>query len=356
MQPPKTTRIAELDGLRGLAALAVVAAHYVGEVRHGLAALTIGWYAVDFFFVLSGFLMGSIILKHHAETGFLKSFYTRRAARIIPIYFVVITLTLTLAALTAVHPWAEHPFSPPTYFLFLTNFALSFSDGGGEWLKPAWTLAVEEQFYLLLPLIIIFTPRRFLLGTLVALCAAALLYRAALHGINPVAALTLLPGRMDLLFGGVILAYVMQHHDLTRHPRAIRLTPLVALCALLAITLVSRDHLFPVLNPTLLTIGFGAFLLAVLYGAPEGRRYRSPLLGFFGRISYALYLIHQPVAGLLHGLVLGSAPDVETAPQIAVTALSFAVSVGLAAASWKWFESPILARVPVANHARHARA
>lgn len=344
MPTPKMTRIAELDGLRGLAALAVVVAHYLGEVRHGFTALTVGWYAVDFFFVLSGFLMGSIILKRHAEIGFLKSFYLRRAARIIPIYFVVVSATLGLAALTQGHLWSDHPFSASTYFLFLTNFAVSFSSGGGEWLTPAWTLAVEEQFYLLLPLIVIWLPRRFLLATLCTLCAAALLYRIAVHGVNPMAALVLLPGRMDLLFGGVIVACVKQQFDFSRHLRTIRLIPLAAIGFLLGVTLFSPDRVFPVLNPTLLAICFSAFLLAVLYGAPEGARYRSPWLRFFGRISYALYLIHQPVAGLLHGLLLDSAPDIATLPQIAVTALSFAVSVALAAASWRWLESPILAR------------
>ena len=95
-----TKRIPELDGLRGVAALAVVVAHYLGEVPHGFAALMIGWYGVDLFFVLSGFLMGSIILNHHTEPRFLTSFYRRRAARIIPIYFVVVCATIGLAALT----------------------------------------------------------------------------------------------------------------------------------------------------------------------------------------------------------------------------------------------------------------
>lgn len=339
-------RIPELDGLRGLAALAVVVAHYVGEVPHGITALTIGWYGVDFFFVLSGFLMGSIILNHHHEPGFLKSFYWRRAARIIPIYFVVVCTSIWLAAWTRGNAWADHPFDAPVYLLFVTNLAMSFWGGGGEWLKPTWTLAVEEQFYLLLPLLVLWTPKRFLLGTLLGLCGVAILFRYAFHESNPIAALTLLPARMDLLLGGVVLAYGLQRFDLTRYLQAFRVIPLIAMVALLIVALGSREHLFPVFNATLLAVAFVSFVAAVLLGAPEGQRFRSRTLGYFGRISYALYLIHQPVSGLLHGLLLNGTPDIGSLSQIAVTVLAFAVSVALAGASWKWLEQPILKRVP----------
>ena len=339
-------RISELDGLRGVAALAVVIAHYFGEVPHGVRALTFAWYGVDFFFVLSGFLMGSIILSHHTEPGFLRSFYVRRAARIIPIYFVVVCATLLLAALAQGTDWGDHPFAAPVYLLFLPNIAMSLWGGGGEWLKPTWTLAVEEQFYLVLPLLIIWTPKRYLLAVLLTLCGAAIGFRYAFHESNPLAALTLLPARMDLLLGGVVLAYAIKHFDLSRHVQLFRVVPLVAVLGLLVVVLVSRDWLFPILNPTLLSIGFGSFVLAVLLGAPEGRRYRSPVLIYFGKISYALYLVHQPVAALLHGVLLNATPDVGTIAQIAVTVLACAASVGVAAASWTWLEQPILKRVP----------
>jgi peptidoglycan/LPS O-acetylase OafA/YrhL len=304
------------------------------------------WYGVDFFFVLSGFLMGSIILSHHAEPGFLRSFYLRRAARIIPIYFVVVGATILLAALAKETVWGDQPFDAPIYLLFLPNVAMSVWGGGGEWLKPTWTLAVEEQFYLVLPLLVIWTPKRFLLAVLLALCGAAVFFRYAYHDLNPLAALTLLPARMDLLLGGVVLAYAIKHFDLSRHVQMFRVVPLIAVLALLVVVLVSREWLFPILNPTLLSIGFGSFLLAVLLGAPEGRRYRSPVLTYFGQISYALYLVHQPISGLLHGVLLNGRPDVGSISEIAVTMLASAVSVAVAAASWKWLEQPILKRVP----------
>lgn len=340
-------RIEELDGLRGLAAIIVVIAHYFGEVAHGLRALTIGWYAVDFFFVLSGFLMGSIILRRCGEKGFLKAFYLRRAARILPVYCLVVAITIALAGMTQGHEWSDRPFPAAVYYLFITNFAMSFSEAGSEWLRPTWTLSVEEQFYIVLPLLLWLTPRRLLPGLLCLLVAAALLFRYLVRPENEIAALTLLPARMDLLLAGVAVALAAQRADLSRYLSIFRIVPLVAVLTLLVVALASRQTLFPLLSPTLLAIGFAFFLLAVLHGAPEGARYRSPWLQYFGRISFALYLIHQPVSGLMHGLLLDGKPDIATFAQVGVALLSVAVSVGLASASWVLIEAPILKRVPV---------
>ena len=163
-------RIPELDGLRGLAAIGVVIAHYFGEVPHGFSVFTVGWVGVDIFFVLSGFLIGSIILEQHGQPGFFKDFYRRRFARIVPIYTAVCVLTLAAAALSVGHPWSDTPFSPGVYAAFGANIVMGISNTPGDvWLRPTWTLDVEEQFYLLLPIVICVTPRKLLLP-LVVLC------------------------------------------------------------------------------------------------------------------------------------------------------------------------------------------
>src|SRR4051794_18565264 len=82
------SRIPELDGARGIAVLAVVISHYLGEVEHGFAGLRFGWVGVNLFFVLSGFLIGSIILERKDSSNFFSVFYARRALRILPVYFV----------------------------------------------------------------------------------------------------------------------------------------------------------------------------------------------------------------------------------------------------------------------------
>ncbi len=92
-------RVVELDGLRGLAALVVVVAHYFGEVPSGISALTAGWLGVDVFFVLSGYLIGSLILENRHAPNFFSVFFLRRACRILPVYLVTISAVFLALAL-----------------------------------------------------------------------------------------------------------------------------------------------------------------------------------------------------------------------------------------------------------------
>ena len=333
-------RIPELDGLRGLAAVLVLIAHYFGYVPHGTKALAFDWLGVDLFFVLSGFLIGSIILADHAQPNFFFSFYLRRAARIVPVYGIVCGASLALAAVLDGHAWSDHPFSPMVYAAFISNVAVGLRGGGGVWLSPTWSLAVEEQFYLLLPLLIVLTPKRWLDPLLVLLWLGATLFRAAVIEPHVVAAVVLLPARMDLLLGGVLIARLRQEIDLARYLPALRAIPIVAL--LICASLYPNGHLFIIFSPALVSIAAGAFILAIVQGVPEGARFRAPLLRYLGQISYALYLVHEPVAGVLHGLIRDATPDINGVAPMAVTLLSIAVSIGLAAASWKWIERPIL--------------
>jgi peptidoglycan/LPS O-acetylase OafA/YrhL len=333
-------RIPELDGLRGVAALLVLIAHYFGYVPHGTKMVAFDWLGVDLFFVLSGFLIGSIILAEHAQPNFFASFYLRRAARIVPVYGIVCAAALALSHLLAGHAWSDQPYSPIVYAGFVSNVALSFGGGGGEWLRPTWTLAVEEQFYILLPLLIVVTPKRWLDPLLVVLWLGATVFRAAVVQDNVVAAFVLLPARMDLLLGGVLIARLRQEVDLSRFLGVLRIIPPIAL--MLCGTLYAAEGLFIIFSPALVSIAGGAFILALAQGAPEGARLRMPLLRYFGRISYTFYLVHIPVAGMLHGLILDARPDINGVAPVAVTVLSIAVSIGLAAASWTWIERPIL--------------
>jgi peptidoglycan/LPS O-acetylase OafA/YrhL len=335
-------RIVELDGVRGMAALVVVVSHFFGEVAHGTRLFSFGWLGVDVFFVLSGFLIGSIILEQHEKPRFLRIFYLKRAARIIPVYAVVCIFALIAAALTAGHVWSDHPYGAGVYGAFGTNIAMSLFGGGGEWLRPTWTLDVEEQFYLIMPILICFTPRKFLPPLLIALWISATAARFALHGTNPLAALSLLPCRMDLLLSGVMIALLNRSFDLSRYLTFLRVAPLIALLVLVALVAISPFTFFLVFGGTLASIAIACFLLAIIHGAPEAARFRSPVLRYFGQISYALYLVHQPISGLLHGLLLNSVPDIGTPAQVGVTLASVAISIGVAAASWKWLESPIL--------------
>lgn len=342
-------RIAELDGLRGLAAIVVVVAHYFGEVPSGLRALTGGWIAVDVFFVLSGFLIGSIILENRRAPNFLTVFFIRRACRILPCYLATVSSVLiVIALLGSERSWIDPPLPALSYLSLTQNVYMAWTGVlGSPWLMPTWTVTVEEQFYLVAPLLIVLIPARHLVKAIVAGMAAALLFRAALVGENEIATLVLLPGRWDLLLAGILAAVICREGWLTRPEDlfGLRLLPLLCVSALLLVLLLDpgrESGWFGVLSPLLMGIGVASFIAALVSGGPEGQWLRSEPLRFFGTISYGLYLSHQPVAGLLHGVILDGRPDIGTLRQLAVTVLALLVSIGLAWASWRAFERPLV--------------
>jgi peptidoglycan/LPS O-acetylase OafA/YrhL len=341
-------RIVELDGLRGASALTVVLAHYVGEAPHGITAFAGGWIAVDLFFVLSGFLIGSIILDKIDTPRFFKIFYGRRVVRIVPAYALWCSVILVVIALTQGHAWSDHPFKPVVYLFFLQNIVYAFWGGGGIWILPTWTVAVEERFYLILPLCLYIAGKGRRVHMLVALWLLGPLFRLAIVSKNPEAAWVLLPSRMDVLVSGVIAAVFQRKFDVKKHLQIARYVPVASIFILLIVAgLEYFDKrflkLFIVVNPSLVSVAIASFILAIVNGAPEARRWRSPVLIYFGKISYAFYLVHQGMAGLLHGLILNATPDVETPAQIAVTILAWLLSVGVAALSWEFFEKRCLA-------------
>jgi peptidoglycan/LPS O-acetylase OafA/YrhL len=321
-------RIVALDGLRGFACLVVVVAHYFGETQHHLPCLALGWAGVELFFCLSGFLIGGILLDNRESPSYFRTFYLRRALRIFPIYYVCITLVLLI------HPDRLAIF----YYTYTGNIAMVASGFGSEWLKPTWTLCVEEQFYMLLPLLLYVVPARWLVRVIVTLIVLPMVLRH--HGVGPI----LLTDRMDALLMGVLAAYAIRNPAWSKwltcnNRRALKALTLVAIALIpLAISL----DVFDIFGWTATAGAFTGLILLIVDGSQEAARFRSPVLCWFGTISYCLYLIHQPIAGILHGLILGSHPDLETLAQAGVSVLAIAVSVGIAALSWYLFERPLL--------------
>jgi peptidoglycan/LPS O-acetylase OafA/YrhL len=159
-------RIPELDGLRGLAILLVVICHYVGDADHAglgywphhfLSALSVGWSGVDLFFVLSGFLIGGILLDSRNSSQYFKTFYVRRIHRILPIYYAWIAIYVLIVGANIYLARGRSAVTGqelrvvPVYFFFLQNMIYSPSPFQWKWFAVTWSLAVEEQFYLLAP-------------------------------------------------------------------------------------------------------------------------------------------------------------------------------------------------------------
>src|SRR5580658_7786517 len=161
--PDFTRRIPQLDGLRGVAIAMVLAYHYADSVINDgprfmkplLRATCLGWSGVDLFFVLSGFLIGGILLDARESSNYFRVFYRRRAFRILPLYFAFLALVFLPVHFQSDIPWRACIF-------FYQNFWMALHNRLGEYtLNPTWSLAVEEQFYLTLPVLIYFVrPRR----------------------------------------------------------------------------------------------------------------------------------------------------------------------------------------------------
>ncbi|WP_439575947.1 acyltransferase family protein, partial [Phreatobacter sp.] len=236
-------------------------------------------------------------------------------------------------------------------------FMASTNDVGAYWLAPTWTLALEEQLYILLPLVFFLLPRRLWLATFLLVAAAAVVARVLVFGAglaNSNWGLVVLPTRGDVLVAGVIAAILFKHHSasLARYDLTLRVLPIVLLAATAITGLIDpgERRLFNIVGPLFVSVACAAFLLAIARGAPEGRRFESPFLYFFGHISYCVYLTHLAVLGLMHGLMLGLKPGLGSPAQwaITVTALFVSVFVGWAMTrfmeekltnygrSWKW--------------------
>jgi len=357
-------RILELDGLRGIAILLVVFDHYeYGLSRH---ILPLAWSGVDLFFVLSGFLIGGILMDHRNSPDYFKTFYIRRACRILPLYFFWIGLFFFLAWLLAAHvssSWYQIEFRrllhvPDwSYFLFLQNFHMGrLNDSGPAWTIITWSLCVEEQFYLLMPFIIWLMPPQKLPGAVLALVLAGAAFRLYLYLYSSVFTYVLLPCRSDGLLLGVLCAYLVRHPGIygwLRRRRdwlylifGILLVGFVYL-TVLAIRL-NKSNFADITSFEMNSFGYSlidafyACLLLMVVTAQDGplaRVLRLPLLRHFGMISYCIYLIHFAIHNLLQWFMLGGKPS--PAGGI-VTLLAFVTTWALAVASWKYFEKPII--------------
>ena len=325
-------RIAELDGLRGIAILSVILFHSLGA--------PLLWAGVDMFFVLSGFLITGILIRRKELGGaYFSYFYTRRARRILVPYL----LLLTVSSLLFGTAWVQHWY---WFAFFATNIASVLHQVGHDSLSPLWSLAVEEQFYLVWPFVVLMaTPRALLRISIVLVIAAPILRAVATPWFATNTAIyCLTPFRMDLLASGAIVAWVYHwNRPLLSHSR---IWPQLALAgaASLVVALGLIDPSFRTAANTVRGNTFiyvftnilsTSFLIIALNG--EGvicYVLRNPVLRYIGTISYSMYLIHQ-TAFIIAGQLVAN----QKWPSFG---LGLALTVGYATATWYGFERRLL--------------
>ena len=341
--PSQTSdRIAQLDGLRGIAVSLVVLFHYgagfpAGSMLDAIASR--GWIGVDLFFVMSGFLIGGIVIANKNTGNLLLVFYTRRFLRIFPLYYALLAAVGILALL---HPMPDLR-NLAFYALYTQNnlFGLT-GDPGSPWLQPTWSLAIEEQFYLILPAIVLLTSPKSLKVTLVAGIVAAFFLRVLGYLIpvkDPQAfALFLTPCRCDGLFYGVLLAILIRDGVA---PRLIKLLYVgFGLCIVgFVATSGGNSVLFAVALSLLGPAFFCAVALSIVHrDGPIAWVTQIRMLRWLGIRTYAIYLFHMPALMVARGVFKAAAnhsSGLSVFPALALTLFG-------AAASWRFVEAPLI--------------
>jgi peptidoglycan/LPS O-acetylase OafA/YrhL len=326
-------RIPELDALRGLAAISIVAFHYShGSPLHD-RGLYLGGLALDLFFVLSGYLISSIILAHSEERGFVRNFYARRSLRIWPAYYL---LVLSYAGLIAIQPSLGDIPALPQYLTF-TQHAESYRFAQVRFLAyplgPLWSLAVEEQFYLIWPLLLWLVGARRMAPLAVAGVVLAIAARSA--GFSD----RILIARCDGFAIGGLLAVALDGHrkrggDNRSFPARLVLMGTAALL-LFAIT-PGESPIRMTLSATLFACIIGAVVLAE--GHPILAPLRARWLCYIGTISYGIYIYH------LSTIVIGDVvcAKLRLPAVLNATLVAPALCLAVSAASWAWIEKPCL--------------
>jgi peptidoglycan/LPS O-acetylase OafA/YrhL len=357
-------RLPALDGLRGLAILAVFAFHYAGGGPQHPGSLVLklmygftrfGWAGVDLFFVLSGFLITGILYDTKDDPRYFRNFYLRRSLRIFPVYYAFVLVIGIVGALAGVR-WT---FGHLSFFAYLGYPATLIwpelvPDTPLIRITHLWSLCVEEQFYMVWPLLVfvLSSSRRILLlcGAYVSLALGMRLLIWQTGWVSPEWAITFLPFRMDSLALGGALAI------LVRGPRIATVTqvaPVILGCAgvcLFGLCLIAPTTMYT--DPSMWTLGFtlislvsaSLVLLAIQPGGVVRWLFSGRFLRAFGKYSYGMYVYHFPLLALLTPMrspllsVLGS----EVLAKVTFVLASLAINFALAFASFRYFESPIL--------------
>jgi peptidoglycan/LPS O-acetylase OafA/YrhL len=350
-------RITALDGLRGIAILAVLEFHFAEGLTHASRpewaiynAFRTGWLGVDLFFVLSGYLITGILADSKGIDNYFQRFYWRRALRIFPPYYAFLFVS------GICYPLLRHrPIDAPWWhWTYLTNLALALRLPVSGSSSHFWSLAVEEQFYLLWPLLVYLLSRKAMMRLCVASVAVALASRILLifAGIGHPAVYVLMPCRMDTLAVGSWLA-LAQRSGWIPSLSVMRRIAGVAACFVAGVfvfrgfNLEIADPIMQSVGYTIAAIGFGALVVLATAGGWLQRICETRLLRAFGKVSYSIYIFHVPLHGALW-LLFGFAPLLWWVPYPLLRLLPFLVvgplaCLGLGLLSWNLFEKHFLA-------------
>lgn len=358
-------RMPDLDGLRAVAISLVLLDHFVGgcfPVRSVRTLAQFGWVGVDLFFVLSGFLIGGILLDQRMTTNYYRIFYLRRFFRIVPLYVLLLLPMIGVVILGLQSRLSGHGLAGMTWGIVLLYLCFQQNLGNGllvvtpGYMGPAWSLAIEEQFYLLLPPLVRHLSKRQLLKLIIAGIVTAPLIRSALFfGLSDSkaggAAAMLLPCRWDALLAGVLVAYAVrqpQFHDWISS----RLKPLrtvwvvlgVGMAGMAVLGLQGGTFFMASAGYSWIAYFFACTLLLTRVRPQGGIHYwlGHPAHKPLATVSYGLYLIQGPTMAVRQSVLERLGCPVFGWEAVGINLLTLGFTVLAAALSWRFFESRLI--------------
>lgn len=365
---PFSRHLPELDGLRGVAALGVVAAHVFPGNPHSVAEKAIkgifdfGHVGVDMFFVLSGFLITGILYDSLAGEGFFRNFYARRALRIFPLYYGVLAVTGIVGLLF--HLNYHHQLLSLAFYLQNTSVVtiplFLYVGPTGVPLNHFWTLAIEEQFYLVWPVMVFLLRKR---SWLLACCGFFLVFCPLLRtglflrGVFYFRIHEMTLCRADTLLAGAALALLLRSRS---HDRALRAGWWILAAGTLGMLCIAAVHVVAPQSPdaswhaalvtslydTMLAAACTGLLVLTLSSPAIKRFFQIGVLRSLGKYSYGIYVYHLilfayldvPLRRLLSAH-LTSNKDMDV---VVSGVLCFGLTVAVAYVSYRWYEKSFL--------------
>ena len=312
-----------------------------------------GWAGVDVFFALSGFLVGNILLTGRNRTNALKHFMLRRFVRIIPLYLIVLISFYVLRLAFSEHDWLFAGAAPWWSYLTLTqNIATPILGTGAYYLGPTWSLAVEAQIYITLGIILTTVPERFILRTMISGIILAEFCRIMFWICgNGIYGYFVLPARIDGACFGVIAAICVRSPNFLFYLRSRRIVIWIAILILFAVA-----EFFSIAGQgsgslgaaiyTHLALAFASSTaIAALVADPDGvinAILRARPLVALGTISYGVYMFHHSSNQRNLCTFWSYQYQHNSWQTAAMSTAALLLAVCLSAASWRYFESPLI--------------
>ncbi len=358
--PRPHLHLPSLDGLRGTAILLVVIYHFLASVHAEFSInqriarwSELGWSGVDLFFVLSGFLITGILYDAKNTPRFFRNFYARRALRIFPLYYAALAIVIALTPLLA-YLKLQGTANPGWISIYATNFVISAKGLGAFGIMDHfWSLAVEEHFYFVWPAIVFFLSRGKLMAVAACACVIAPCLRVAIWDGGPqlpAGAYMLTPMRMDSLAAGAFIALLVRGpKGMTGLVKPALVVAGTSLALFLAIVFLRHSKSWA--DPWIGTIGlstlwmfYGATLILTLNWKPLELLMSLPVLRWFGKYSYGMYVWHPIIFMIIfhNDAARAIRQGNGTLPMLVSGSVALGLMFGVTLLSWHLWEKQFM--------------